>query len=61
MGKVIKAYSVVFESKKHGIRYLCTTHAKDVKNWAKEAGVKFFSMIHSDVYGKKCHLCRKRR
>ena len=58
---MIKAYLVVFESKKTGLRYLCTSHAKDVVNWGKYAKLKFFSMIHSDVYGKKCHLCRKEK
>lgn len=57
---MIKAYYIEFVSKTcYGVRYLCDEHAKGVVRLKKELEVKFFTEIHSDVYDKKCHLCKK--
>lgn len=57
---MIKAYFVEFEKKEAGsVRYLCDSHAEDIIRLKKKCGIKFFTEIHSDVYDKKCHLCKK--
>jgi hypothetical protein len=58
---MIKVYLVEFTDKVTCVvRYLCGSHAKDVIRLKKELGVKYFIQIHTDVYKKKCHLCKRR-
>jgi len=52
--KRIKAYLIVFEDGRSGLRYLCDYHYKV----ACGLQVMHISLIHSDVYDKKCHICR---
>ena len=54
--KKVKAYLIVFENGGNGLRYLCDFHYRT----AWRLHVKDISLIHSDVYDKKCHLCRRK-
>jgi len=55
----IRAYLIEFESRKDGIRYLCVSCATKVFNlWNERFKLRFITMIHSDVYDKKCHMCK---
>jgi len=55
----IRAYLIEFEFRKNGVRYLCASCAEKVIYWWKERfKLRFVTMIHSDVYDKKCHLCK---
>ena len=57
----IKAYLIDFTSKQTGVRYLCYPCAEDVVHHKKEAGIRFMTRIHSDVYDKKCHMCKRKK
>jgi len=55
----IRAYLIEFESRKNGVRYLCASCAKQIIAWWKKGfKLRFITMIHSDVYDKKCHMCK---
>jgi len=58
---LIRAYLIEFESRKNGVRYLCFSCAKEIIDWwEKGFRLRFITMIHSDVYDKKCHMCRRK-
>lgn len=58
---MIKAYLIEFESKEtSSVRYLCDSHFKGVIRLQKRLEVKHIIRIHTDVYDKKCHLCKRR-
>jgi len=55
----IRAYLIEFEFRKNGVRYLCASCAgKVIYWWKKRFKIRFITMIHSDVYDKKCHMCK---
>ena len=57
--KLVKAYLIVLEDGRTVLRYLCASCAKKVVYWWEERfKLRFITMIHSDVYDKKCHLCK---
>jgi len=50
--KTVKAYLIVLEDGRTVLRYLCDYHCKV----ACGLQVLHISLIHSDVYDKKCHM-----
>ena len=50
--KLVKAYLIVLEDGRTVLRYLCDYHYKI----ARGLQVLHVSLIHSDVYDKKCHF-----
>lgn len=55
--KTVKAYLIAFKDGRNGLRYLCDHHYKI----ARKVAVKYITLIHSDVYNKKCHICKVKR
>lgn len=59
--KIVKAYIVVLEDGRTVLRYLCASCAKEIIYWWKRGfKLRFVTIIHSDVYDKKCHMCRRK-
>ena len=58
---MIKVYLIDFTSKQTGVRYLCDSCAKDIVRHRKEAGVRFMTRIHADIYHKRCHMCKGKK
>ena len=58
----IRAYLIEFEDERTGLRYLCASCAKEVIYWwEKRFKIRFIIVIHSDVYDKKCHMCKGKK
>ena len=55
--KLVRAYLIVLEDGRTVLRYLCASCAEKVIYWWKKRfKIGFITMIHSDVYDKKCHF-----
>lgn len=57
MKSKVKAYLIVFEDGTTGLRYFCDSHYKAACGFHQ---IQHMSLIYSDIYDKKCCLCRKR-